>query len=415
MTWKNIRLVFLREVRDQLRDRRTLFMITVLPVLLYPMLGLGIVEMMLTFSEQERVVVVLNADELPSNPSLLDEHGIRNEWFDGGEDATSRLRVLTDRNTATPSQQNVVTPDSGDDDLAADDSDTDNPLSNSRPERRRVRRGEKSDLEMLVDARRLAEQLQTLHDLRTAASSPTESEGIEIPTDQSLFLPPEEARSKINALRKQVSLMFDQTGFQVLVIVPRGYSQALETLQNSIRAGSGGSPAEGSLLNPVPAVLVIRNSADDKSAMAFSRVQQALQSWEVAVREQSFEKARLPLELQHPAQLEWLEVAREEQVAANVWSRLFPALLVIMSLTGAFYPAIDLGAGEKERGTMETLLISPAKRVELVLGKFLTIMLFSVASAVLNLLSMGLTGQHMASVLGAGATSISLEFQGQCN
>ncbi len=41
MSWKNIRLVFLREVRDQLRDRRTLFIITILPVLLYPMLGLG--------------------------------------------------------------------------------------------------------------------------------------------------------------------------------------------------------------------------------------------------------------------------------------------------------------------------------------------------------------------------------------
>jgi hypothetical protein len=77
------------------------------------------------------------------------------------------------------------------------------------------------------------------------------------------------------------------------------------------------------------------------------------------------------LALEHPAQLTYVEVAREEQVAASVWSKMFPgALLVIMALTGAFYPAIDLGAGEKERGTMETLLISPAKRVELVLGKF---------------------------------------------
>ena len=39
-----------------------------------------------------------------------------------------------------------------------------------------------------------------------------------------------------------------------------------------------------------------------------------------------------------------------------LWSRLFPFLLVMMSLTGAFYPAVDLCAGEKERGTMETLL-----------------------------------------------------------
>ena len=62
MNWKNVKLIFHREVRDQLRDRRTLFMITILPVLLYPMLGLGVVEMMLTFSEQKRTVVVLNAD-----------------------------------------------------------------------------------------------------------------------------------------------------------------------------------------------------------------------------------------------------------------------------------------------------------------------------------------------------------------
>ena len=42
-----------------------------------------------------------------------------------------------------------------------------------------------------------------------------------------------------------------------------------------------------------------------------------------------------------------LEVARGEEVAANVWSKLFPAMIVIMALTGAFYPAIDLGAGKE--------------------------------------------------------------------
>ena len=71
MNRKNVRVIFMREVRDQLRDRRTLFMITILPVLLYPMLGLGLVEMMLTFSEQRRTVVVLNADDMPKDPAFL--------------------------------------------------------------------------------------------------------------------------------------------------------------------------------------------------------------------------------------------------------------------------------------------------------------------------------------------------------
>ncbi|MCA9067228.1 MAG: ABC transporter permease subunit, partial [Planctomycetaceae bacterium] len=140
-------------------------------------------------------------------------------------------------------------------------------------------------------------------------------------------------------------------------------------------------------------------------------VHNALQRWEDALRRDVFAQASLPELLQKPARIDFVEVARGEQVAANVWSKMFPAMLVIMALTGAFYPAIDLGAGEKERGTMETLLISPARRVELVLGKFATILLFSITSALMNLLSMGLTGRNMASALGSGVgAAINLDF-----
>ena len=105
---------------------------------------------------------------------------------------------------------------------------------------------------------------------------------------------------------------------------------------------------------------------------------------------------RLPQGYAQPIEVRGLDVATEQEVGGSVWSRIFPFLLVMMSLTGAFYPAVDLCAGEKERGTMETLLISPATRAEIVLGKFLTVMLASVTTAVLNLVSMGLTGLFMA-------------------
>src|SRR5207247_6316762 len=82
--------------------------------------------------------------------------------------------------------------------------------------------------------------------------------------------------------------------------------------------------------------------------------------------------------------------------------RIFPLFLVMWTLSGALYPAVDLCAGEKERGTMETLLITPAGREEIVLGKFLTIWVFSSATALLNLISMGVTtallSSHMPSV-----------------
>lgn len=56
---------------------------------------------------------------------------------------------------------------------------------------------------------------------------------------------------------------------------------------------------------------------------------------------------------------------------------------------GATYPAIDLGAGEKERGTLETLLLTPITRTELVLGKFITLLTTSIASTTITVVSMG--------------------------
>ena len=386
MSWKNIKLIFMRELRDQLRDRRTLFMITILPLFLYPMLGLGVVQMLLTFSEQQRIAIILNADDLPDSPSLLDENGIQSEWYDQGKKDTSSLRILAERT---------------DKDVAAVSSPDDSTSTKKTPdaefkttETQASRRGEKTDADLLVAAHRLAEQIQALSSLDQktdeAANSNTRS-----------------------ALQDLISERFGESGFQVLVIVPKGYGTAMKSMQDQIKARSEGSETGDTQITKVPPIVVVRNSADDKSNVAFGRIQTALVNWEDAVRRRSFESASLPLALEHPAQLTYVEVAREEQVAASVWSKMFPALLVIMALTGAFYPAIDLGAGEKERGTMETLLISPAKRIELVMGKFLTIMLFSVATAMLNLASMGLTGQQMASGIGRGmANSVSLEFPG---
>jgi sodium transport system permease protein len=60
-------------------------------------------------------------------------------------------------------------------------------------------------------------------------------------------------------------------------------------------------------------------------------------------------------------------------------------------MTGAMYPAIDLTAGEKERGTIETILCSPVSRTHLVLGKFLMVLTASLCTAILAMTSMGVS------------------------
>jgi sodium transport system permease protein len=68
-------------------------------------------------------------------------------------------------------------------------------------------------------------------------------------------------------------------------------------------------------------------------------------------------------------------------------------LLILITLLGAFYPAIDLAAGEKERGTLETLLTAPVPPEQIVVGKFMTVAVIGLVAAGLNLASMLLTFQ----------------------
>ena len=65
MRWKNVRTIFKRELKDQLRDRRTIFMVFVFPVLLYPIMGLSLGQLATAFQAKARKVVVVGAEFLP--------------------------------------------------------------------------------------------------------------------------------------------------------------------------------------------------------------------------------------------------------------------------------------------------------------------------------------------------------------
>ncbi len=142
------------------------------------------------------------------------------------------------------------------------------------------------------------------------------------------------------------------------------------------------------------------NSIDEPSQITGLRLKEMLDRWRKSIVASRLKRDQKTQSYTEPITVKSEDVATASEVGGNVWSRLFPFLLVMMSLTGAFYPAVDLCAGEKERGTMETLLISPASRAEIVAGKFLTIMLASVITALLNLVSMGLTGIQLANRFG---------------
>ena len=84
-------------------------------------------------------------------------------------------------------------------------------------------------------------------------------------------------------------------------------------------------------------------------------------------------------------------VAQEARRSGQILGLFLPFLLVTMSLLGGFYPAIDLTAGEKERGTMQTLLCAPVSPLEIVAGKYLAVWVTSLIAALANVVSLGTT------------------------
>jgi sodium transport system permease protein len=91
--------------------------------------------------------------------------------------------------------------------------------------------------------------------------------------------------------------------------------------------------------------------------------------------------------LLEPITIKQINVADERETRGESFGAFIPYLIFMLCLQGAMLPASDLGAGEKERGTLETLLISPIERNKLVLGKFLTIAFAGVTSALVTVLS----------------------------
>jgi sodium transport system permease protein len=96
----------------------------------------------------------------------------------------------------------------------------------------------------------------------------------------------------------------------------------------------------------------------------------------------------LPASFARPFEIRTENVAPPEKVGGNTFGGFIPYLLILLSFTGVIYPAIDLMAGEKERGTLETLLCSPASRLGIVLGKFLLVLTVSLTTVACSLLSM---------------------------
>ncbi|HEY1483225.1 MAG TPA: ABC transporter permease [Candidatus Acidoferrum sp.] len=128
-----------------------------------------------------------------------------------------------------------------------------------------------------------------------------------------------------------------------------------------------------------------------KSAFAADRVEEYLKNFRDGVVKDRLAAKNLPTTVLTPFDIKQQNVAPPEKVGATAFGGVIGYMVILLCFTGGMYPGIDLTAGEKERGTMETILSSPISRMHLVLGKFLLVLTASLVTAALSVTSMGIS------------------------
>lgn len=144
---------------------------------------------------------------------------------------------------------------------------------------------------------------------------------------------------------------------------------------------------------------IFLNQGDVRSVFTVEKLNAFFQNLSDTTVRERLKNRSVPVDVLNPFTVRQQNVAPASHVAGSLLGGMFPYILITMCLIGAMYPAIDVTAGEKERGTMETVLCCPVERINLVLGKFLMVLTASICTVVLSLLSMGVTFQIAKRVL----------------
>lgn len=131
--------------------------------------------------------------------------------------------------------------------------------------------------------------------------------------------------------------------------------------------------------------------------MVQRRVEEKLNVYKALVLDQRMTELNIPAPVLKPVQVETINVASAKEQIGDTIGGFIPYIFILFCFMGCMYPALDLITGEKERGTIETLLTVPASRFSILIGKTITIALVGVVAA-----GMTIGGMVVALNLGTG-------------
>ena len=304
-----------KELRESLRDRRTIVTLVLMPILVYPLLSMALQRLLIgsiSKSSPETAYIIAAADQ---------ETGYQIQ------DALIRARQLSQSGTQSPV--------------------------------RILRTGQNQDVPQ-----------------GPSIESPAPGEN--------------EDASKIDP-DPMIAIAPDRIGFRLRVIenlTPRDVLQASEVDLAVSQVASARVPLDQGEAFSLDIQVEFREG-DSRSEAAMSEFRRAMQ----LVNDSQFEAIRNRVDARLPSVITMRGTGIGSAVADMSMSiaGVIPLVLILMTITGAVYPAIDLTAGERERGTMEALIATPAPRFALLLSKYVAVVCVAILTALANLFATWMT------------------------
>ena len=119
-----------------------------------------------------------------------------------------------------------------------------------------------------------------------------------------------------------------------------------------------------------------------------TRLTNLIRHYENQLVDDRFQRLSLDRKIVDPVQVQRHDIASVREKVGKSIGGFLPYIFVLMGFMGCMYPAIDLGAGEKERGTLETLLVAPVSRLHILLGKCGVIVLSGFVSVTVSFIGL---------------------------
>jgi ABC-type Na+ efflux pump permease subunit len=339
--------VFKKELIDVMRDRRTLIFMLIIPTLSIPLLMWITTELMVHFSEK---LAKEQSDVLVINPQVAPElvTGLKERSNIIGR--TQRIAKLLQEKGITEQELSML-------------------------------KGEPQGFlnllkERGVDPNELAAQLRVVSQDEEFEFSPSSIMAAAFPPNFNIVteLPGHFGNFRDPADKEQVLLQ----------------AVRLEEIAAAIEFDKDTQARLAAEDDTLVRVFYLQTS--DRSATALGGLKTIFSSLGKDIAAQRIRHNNLPAGFAKPIKVR-SERLPGPSLIVKILSQILPYLILIFAMLGALYPAIDLGAGEKERGTLETLLVAPVGRLSIVLGKFGVILVAALVSAVLATVSLAISLQ----------------------